>query len=59
MTQQTRRISEKYFQKHGGIDVVFNDLGRKMEYEKFLAEILNKIGGKNVSWKQKRSKGKK
>jgi hypothetical protein len=59
MTQQTRRISQKYFDKNGGIDEVFNNLEKKQEFEKFLSKLLDsKFLTKKVSWTQKRNKTK-
>lgn len=59
MTQQTRRISQKYFDKNGGIDEVFNNLDKKQEFEKFLTKLLDsKFLKKKVSWTQKRNKTK-
>jgi hypothetical protein len=58
--QQIRKITQKYFEKNGGIDEVFNNIDKKNEYEKFLTKLLNAklVKGKRVSisWKQKRAK---
>ena len=51
------KIRQKYMEKNGGIDEVFNDLNKKNDYEKFLKLLLNrKTSIKKVKWTQKRSK---
>ena len=47
MTTQ-EKIRQKYIEKNGGLDEVFNNLDKKKKYEKFLTEMLN------VKWTQKR-----
>ena len=51
------KIRQKYMEKNGGIDEVFNDLNKKNDYEKFLKLLLNrKTSIKKVKWTQKRNK---
>jgi hypothetical protein len=54
------KIRQKYLEKNGGLENVFNTIENKDKYAKFLTKLLNAklVKGKkvSVSWKQKRAK---
>jgi hypothetical protein len=43
-----------YLAKNGGIDIVVNDLDKKIKYEKFISKLLSSklVKGKSITWKQ-------
>jgi hypothetical protein len=50
------KIRQKYIEKNGGLDEVFNNIDKKNDYERFLTKLLSSklMGKKNISWTQKR-----
>jgi len=44
------KIRQKYIEKNGGLEKVFNEKENKDKYEKFLTKLYS------ISWKQKRNK---
>lgn len=54
-----QKAINRYMDKNGGIDNVFNNLEKKKEYEKFLTKLLGKLGEldkPSIRWTQKRNK---